>query len=61
LKICALTKLNLSLKEIASILGISPESVKVARSRIKKKLNLTQDEDFINFLGTQEESDYSGI
>jgi DNA-binding CsgD family transcriptional regulator len=62
LKICALSKLNLSLKEIASILGISPESVKVTRSRIKKKLNLTQDEDFIKFLGTQEEeSDYSNI
>jgi tetratricopeptide (TPR) repeat protein len=40
LKLCALLKLNLDTKEIATIMNISPQSVKVARSRLRKKLNL---------------------
>ncbi|UPT70319.1 MAG: hypothetical protein M0D53_14665 [Flavobacterium sp. JAD_PAG50586_2] len=36
LKICALIKLNLSIKEMASILNISPDSVKTARHRLRK-------------------------
>ncbi|MFN8843204.1 MAG: LuxR C-terminal-related transcriptional regulator [Chryseotalea sp.] len=59
LKICALSKLNLSLKEIASVLGISPESVKVTRSRLKKKLHLNRDEDFIAFLNNLKSETYT--
>ncbi len=44
-RLCALTKLNLSLKESASVLNISPESVKNARYRLKKKLNLSAKQD----------------
>ncbi|MEM6726218.1 MAG: tetratricopeptide repeat protein, partial [Bacteroidota bacterium] len=40
LRLCALIKLNLSTKEAATILGISPESVKMARYRLRKKLEL---------------------
>lgn len=40
LKLCALLKLKLDTKEIASIMNISPQSVKVARSRLRKKLEL---------------------
>ncbi|MEO7992036.1 MAG: LuxR C-terminal-related transcriptional regulator [Chryseolinea sp.] len=40
LKLCALLKLNLDTKEIASIMNISAASVKVARSRLRKKLEL---------------------
>ena len=40
LKLCALLKLNLDTKEIATIMNISPQSVKVARSRLRKKLKL---------------------
>ena len=45
LRLCAFVKLNLSLKEIANILGISPESVKIARHRLRKKMNLSSDQD----------------
>jgi DNA-binding CsgD family transcriptional regulator/cell division protein FtsL len=46
LKLCALIKLNLSVKETSSILGISPESVKVTKYRLKKKLNLKPEQNF---------------
>jgi DNA-binding CsgD family transcriptional regulator len=45
LRLCAFIKLNLSLKEIANILGISPESVKISRHRLRKKMNLSSDQD----------------
>jgi DNA-binding CsgD family transcriptional regulator len=38
LRLCALIRLNLSISALASILGISEESVKTARFRLKKKL-----------------------
>ena len=40
LRLCALLRLNLSSKKIASMLGISPSSVKIARYRLRKKLQL---------------------
>lgn len=36
LKICALIKLNLSIKEMSTILNISPDSVKTSRYRLRK-------------------------
>lgn len=50
MKICALTLLNLNLKESSVILGISPESVKIARYRLKKRMGLEKDESLINHL-----------
>ncbi len=50
LKICALIKLNLSIKEMASILNISPDSVKTARHRLRKKLQLTTEENLTEFI-----------
>jgi len=41
LKICAFLKLNMNSKEISSIIHQSVKSVEVKRSRIRKKLNLT--------------------
>jgi tetratricopeptide (TPR) repeat protein/DNA-binding CsgD family transcriptional regulator len=41
LKTCAFLRLNMSTKEIASILYKSPSSIEVERSRIRKKLGLT--------------------
>lgn len=52
MKLCALIKLNLDTKETASILDISPESAKVARHRLRKKLNLTQDQNLAAFLAS---------
>jgi len=49
LKVAALTRLNLSTKESSGILGISPESTKTARYRLRKKLGLDQDEDLLSF------------
>jgi len=43
---CALLKLNLSNKEIAQMLQISPESAITKKYRIKKKMNITDDPDF---------------
>lgn len=40
LNLLSLLKLRLSTKEIASVKNISPDSVKVLRSRLRKKLNL---------------------
>lgn len=40
IRLIALTKLNLSVGEIANMLGISPDSVRKTGSRMKKKLNL---------------------
>jgi DNA-binding CsgD family transcriptional regulator len=50
LRLCALLKLNLSVKEMASLMGISPESVKMARHRLRKKLGLTSDQNLAEFM-----------
>ena len=50
LKVAALTRLNLSIKEASNILGISPESTKTARYRLRKKLNLSPETDLFDFL-----------
>ncbi len=51
LRLCAFLRLNLTTKDIASICHISPESAMVARSRLRKKLNLVgTDEDLYSFL-----------
>jgi DNA-binding CsgD family transcriptional regulator len=50
LRLCALLKLNLSVKEMASLMGISPESVKMARHRLRKKLGLTSDQNLADFM-----------
>ena len=41
LRLCALLKMNLRTKEIANLTFKNPDSVKVARSRLRKKLGLT--------------------
>jgi DNA-binding CsgD family transcriptional regulator len=50
LKMCALLRLNLETKQIAKIIGVSPESAKVTRHRIRKKLGLTGNETIHEFL-----------
>lgn len=44
LRLMALLKMNLSSKEIANILNISPEGVKKARYRLRKKLDITTED-----------------
>jgi AraC family chitin signaling transcriptional activator len=50
LRHCALIRLNLSLSESASLLGISSESVRMSRFRIQKKLDLHSQQALIDFL-----------
>jgi tetratricopeptide (TPR) repeat protein len=52
LKFCALLKLNLDTKQLASVLDISAESVKVAKHRIRKKLGLTGEDNMTAFFNT---------
>jgi phosphate/sulfate permease/DNA-binding CsgD family transcriptional regulator len=43
-RLCALIRLRLSSKEIASLINISPKSVEVNRYRIRKKMNILHGE-----------------
>lgn len=52
LKLCALISLNLNMKEMAELLGISPESVKTARYRLRRKLNLATEDNLADFMAT---------
>ncbi len=56
LKLCALIKLNMSIKEMSSILGISPDSVKTARHRLRKKFNLDQSVNLYEYVTEMEKS-----
>ena len=50
LKICALLRMNMTSKDIASLLFLEVESVKSFRYRIRKKLNLDSEDNLVNFL-----------
>ncbi len=50
LRICALIKLNFSIKEMAGVLHISPDSVKTARYRLRKKLGIPTEENLSDFI-----------
>lgn len=49
-QICALLRLNLSNKEIASIRNISPKSGEMARYRLRKKLPIQAGDDIYTFI-----------
>ncbi len=49
-RLTALLRLQLSSKEISSIVGISPKSVDMNRYRLRKKLNLETEENLISVL-----------
>lgn len=51
LRLCAYLKMNLNTKDIAAICNITPESARVARSRLRKSLNLVDSSvDLVSFL-----------
>ncbi len=50
LRHCALIRLNLTLSECASILGISNDSIKVSRTRLRKKLNMDPNQSLTEFI-----------
>lgn len=50
LRLCLLARLDMSTKAIALVLNIAPNSVSVARYRIRKKLNLPHEVSFNQFM-----------
>jgi tetratricopeptide (TPR) repeat protein len=50
LRMLSLIKLNMASKDMATLLGISQDSLRVSRYRLKKKLNLGQDESLTGFV-----------
>lgn len=50
LKLCAYLRLNLSSKEIAQLLNISPRSVEIKRYRLRKKLDLKHEDNLANYI-----------
>ncbi|HEY6975223.1 MAG TPA: tetratricopeptide repeat protein [Chitinophagaceae bacterium] len=62
LRLCALLRLNLNIKETTTLLGISAESVKVARYRLRKKLGLGGEENLNDFfMQTENGNQQAGI
>ena len=50
LRICSLIRLNLSTKEIASLLNVSVRGVEQSRYRMKKRLELTAEDDLVKYI-----------
>ncbi|MDF1572876.1 MAG: triple tyrosine motif-containing protein [Bacteroidales bacterium] len=50
LKLCAYLRMNLSSKELAPLLNINHKSVEVHRSRLRKKLRLSGEDNLVEFL-----------
>jgi len=50
IRLCAYLVINLNINEMADILGISPDSVRKRRQRLRTKLDLPQDTDIHEFL-----------
>lgn len=50
LRLCALIKLNLNIKESAAVLNLSPNSIKSARYKLRKKLALKTEDDLSGFI-----------
>jgi DNA-binding CsgD family transcriptional regulator len=49
-KLCAFLRLNMTTKEISAITYQSVNSITVARSRLRKKLDIDKDENLISYL-----------
>lgn len=52
IRLASFLRMNLSTKEIASMLNVLPESVLKSKYRLKKKLNLDKETDLTQFLNT---------
>ncbi|GAA4974605.1 tetratricopeptide repeat protein [Algibacter aquimarinus] len=52
IRLASFLRMNLSTKEIASMLNVLPDSVLKSKYRLKKKLNLTKETDLMQFLNT---------
>ena len=52
LRLAALVKLNIPSKDIAIVLGISQDSLRIARYRLRKKLSLSQGDNLSRYIGS---------
>jgi len=59
IKLCSYLKLNMSTKEIATLLSLSERSVESARYRLRKKLEMEAGQSFIDFFATFEKSEHN--
>ncbi|WP_190809213.1 triple tyrosine motif-containing protein [Flagellimonas sp. S3867] len=50
IRLCAYLRLNLSSKEIAPMFNISPRSVEIKRYRLRKKMNLSHDDNLVDYI-----------
>jgi DNA-binding CsgD family transcriptional regulator len=50
LRLAAYLRMNMSSKEIASLMNITPRAVENNRSRLRKKLNLDQGENLVDYI-----------
>jgi len=50
LRLCALIKLNLNIKETAAVLNLSPNSIKSARYKLRKRLDLRTEVDLSEYI-----------
>lgn len=50
LRLCVYLRLNLSSKEVAPLLNISPRSVEIKRYRLRKKLGLSREDSLISYI-----------
>lgn len=55
LRVCLYLKSGFSTKEIATVMGISPDSVKKAKHRLRKKLKMKPEDSFDETLSYQVE------
>lgn len=52
IKLCGLISLGMSIKDISSLLNQNPDSIKVSRSRLRRKLNLDTEQNLESFLSS---------
>lgn len=50
IRLASFLRMNMTTKEIAAILNVLPETVLKSKYRLKKKLNLSQDQDLTNYI-----------
>jgi len=60
LRLCAFVKMNLTNKEIASMLNISVRGVETARYRLRKRLSLDHDVNMVEFLDSLSAAEMEG-
>lgn len=50
IRLCTLLRLNMSTKDMASILKVAPDSIRIARYRLRKKLPLEEGDSLVKFM-----------